>query len=251
MRIQNYVVVDLEMTGLNVKEDAIIEIGAVKVKGSEVVDTYACLVNAKRHVPDRVTELTGITDEMLVEGRDMEEALEELFLFMEDLPMVGHNVTFDYSFLKQWAVNHKINLQVDGIDTLKLARRLLPGDQSKTLEDLGKHYGLIHDNAHRALDDAKVTGQLFEVFMDELEKQGQSVEAKPLCVKLKKQTPASPRQIEQLKRLIQDNKDQLEGKVEIEWEHLTRSQASRLYDTLRCMAYKERGKEKGNGEIGK
>ena len=124
--INEYVVLDLEMTGLSAKTDQIIEIGAVKIKDNQVVDTMECLVNPKCKIPTRVVELTGITDEMVQSGRDKDEAIKALLDFIDGQILVGQNVNFDYSFLKQWAVNHKYPLEAQACDTLKIARVLLP-----------------------------------------------------------------------------------------------------------------------------
>ena len=132
--INEYVVLDLEMTGLSAKTDHIIEIGAVKIKNNTIVDTMECLVNPRCKIPTRVTELTGITDDMVRLGRDKDEAILELLEFIDGYILVGQNINFDYSFLKQWAVNHKRPLEAMACDTLKLARVLLPAEQPKKLE---------------------------------------------------------------------------------------------------------------------
>ena len=134
-RIKDYTVVDLEMTGLAAKLDKIIEIGAVKVRDGQIVDTYAMLVNPQIPVPQKVTELTGITDEMVSSGEDMDKAVGGLIEFIGDDVLVGQNINFDYSFIKQWAVNHKRTLSMSAYDTLKLARRYLQPEMPKKLEN--------------------------------------------------------------------------------------------------------------------
>ena len=109
---EDYTVVDLEMTGLTPKQDKIIEIGAVKVRGRKVIDTYGTLVKSARPIPDRVSKLTGITNEMMENGMGEDQAIQTLLSFIGDDVIVGHNISFDYSFLKQWAVNRKAPLQM-------------------------------------------------------------------------------------------------------------------------------------------
>ena len=227
--IKNYTVIDLEMTGLSAKNDKIIEIGAARVRGGEIVDTISTLVNPKQHIPQRVQELTGITDSDVENAADMDEAVDNLLNFIGDDIILGQNVTFDYSFLKQWAVNHKRTLSLNAYDTLKIARKCLPAEQSKKLEDLCEYFGVSRKNAHRALDDAIETKQIFEKLLALMDEKGEPVESKPLVYKAKKQTPATAHQVRQLKELMAEY-----GIADvISWDNLTRSQASRLYDEYR------------------
>lgn len=224
--VWNYTVIDLEMTGLDVKKDRVIEIGAVKVRKGQVVDTFGTLVHSKVPVPDHVTKLTGITNEMLAEGMPEDEAMEKLVDFLQQDAIVGHNVTFDYRFVKQWAVNREIPLELDAFDTLQLARKLLPGEQPKKLENLCEYFGIQRENAHRALDDALETQQIFERLKALAGESAVVVEPKRLICKLKRQTPATAHQIQRLKEL----REKYRILDEVCWENLTRSEASRLQD---------------------
>lgn len=226
-RIKDYTVVDLEMTGLAVKLDRIIEIGAVRVRGGEVEDTYAMLVDPGIPIPQRVTELTGITDEMAAKGEDMDEAVQGLVDFIGDDVLVGQNIGFDYSFIKQWAVNHKLSLSMSAYDTLKLARRYLPADMPKKLESLCRYFDIKRENAHRALDDAVETMQVFEKLQDiAIEKNDKDFKPQELVYKAKKQTPATANQIERLREF----REKFDIREPIYWDTLTRSQASRIQD---------------------
>ena len=227
--INEYVVLDLEMTGLSAKTDQIIEIGAVKIKDNQVVETMECLVNPRCKIPTRVVKLTGITDEMVQSGRDRDEAMRELLVFIDGQVLVGQNINFDYSFLKQWAVNHKCPLEAKACDTLKLARMLLPAEQPKKLENLCQYFGIERAREHRALDDALETWQVFE----KLKELGSSLEnadtyfaPRTLEYRAKKQSPATPRQIQRLKEYRELH--QIDD--EINWENLTKSEASRIMD---------------------
>ena len=222
----NYTVIDLEMTGLDAKKDRVIEIGAVKVRDGSVVDTLGVLVRSKIQIPEHVTKLTGITNEMVAEGVPEDVAMEGLIAFIGEDAIVGHNVTFDYRFVKQWAVNKKIPLELEAFDTLQLARRLLPGEQSKKLENLCEWFGIERENAHRALDDARETQQIFEKLKKLAEEKNMQVCPKKLVCRIKRQTPATPHQIERLKQI----REKYGIGDEICWETLTRSEASRLQD---------------------
>ena len=227
--INEYVVLDLEMTGLSAKTDQIIEIGAAKIKDNVVIETMECLVNPKCKIPTRVSELTGITDEMVQSGRDKDEAINDLLNFIDGQILVGQNINFDYSFLKQWAVNHKRPLEAKACDTLKLARVLLPAEQPKKLESLCEYFGVERAREHRALDDALETWQVFEKLKEMsamLENAETYFAPRELTYRAKKQSPATPGQVERLKEYRQ--KHQIED--EINWETLTKSEASRIMD---------------------
>ena len=217
------------MTGLSAKTDQIIEIGAIKIKDNVVVETMECLVNPKCKIPTRVVELTGITDEMVQSGRDKDEAIRELLDFVDGQILVGQNVSFDYSFLKQWAVNHKHQFEAKACDTLKLARVLLPPEQPKKLESLCQYFGIERAREHRALDDAKETWQIFEKLKElgaTLENPDTYFEPRPLIYHAKKQSPATLRQVQRLKEYRESH----QIKDEIDWENLTKSEASRIMD---------------------
>ena len=227
--INAYVVLDLEMTGLSAKTDQIIEIGAIKIQDNVVVESMECLVNPKCKIPIRVVELTGITDEMVRKGREKDEAIGKLLDFIEGEVLVGHNIGFDYSFLKQWAVNHKRPFEAKACDTLKLARVLLPADQPKKLENLCQYFGIERSREHRALDDAKETWQIFEKLKElgeNLEHPDTYFEPRALVYHAKKQSPATPRQIKRL----EEYREKHAIKDEIQWENLTKSEASRIMD---------------------
>ena len=226
---KDYVVIDLEMTGLSPKQHKVIEIGALRVRDGKEVAALELLVNPKCVIPEKVVALTGITDTMVAEGLEEDAAMSRLLEFIGEDILVGHNLVFDYSFLKQWEINHKIKKERRGCDTLKIARALLPVEQSKKLEELTTFFGICHQRGHRALDDARATGILLERFKEMApaeEKNQKLFEAKPLIYHAKKQTPATARQIERLRNYC------VLHKIEdpICYENLTRSEASRLMD---------------------
>ena len=149
--------------------------------------------------------------------------------FIEGYILVGQNVGFDFSFLKQWAVNHKRPLEAKACDTLKLARVLLPAEQPKKLENLCQYFGIEREREHRALDDALETWKVFEklkVLGASLENTDTYFAPRPLVYHAKKQSPATPRQIQRLK----EYRETRQIKDEIDWENLTKSEASRIMD---------------------
>ena len=224
--MNNYTVIDLEMTGLAPKQDKVIEIGAVKVKNGQITETYGTLVRPIRPIPEKVTLLTGITAEMADGGMEEDEAMKKLISFIAEDVIVGHNISFDYSFIKQWAVNQKIGLELYACDTLRLSRALLPGEQSKKLEDLCKFFHIEREHAHRALDDALETQKVFECLKVLADGKEELLQPRLLTFKAKRQTPATGHQIQRLKEL----REKYQIVDEICWETLTRSEASRLQD---------------------
>ena len=227
--IENYVVIDLEMTGLNAKTDAILEVGAVRVREGNVTDTYGTLLRTGRKLSEQVMELTGITEEMAQNGANPEDAMGEFFAFLGADILVGQNVIFDYSFLKQWAVNHNFAFERNAVDTLKLARRFLPAEQKKDLESLCTYFSIEREQAHRALDDALATKAVLECLKSAYGKTDEAAFAPyALCYKAKKQTPATKRQLEYLKKYTAYYGIVLEQSL----DGMTKSEASRLTDRL-------------------
>lgn len=198
--IKDYVSLDLETTGLNPKLDKIIEIGAVKVKEGVVVDTFSTFVHPGRVLSNEIIRLTGITDQDLVNAPIINDVLEELLEFIEDLPLLGHRVIFDYSFVKKAATNQGLVFEKKGIDTLKIARKQLATLESKKLDFLCEYYHIPH-TAHRALEDAKATSLLYEKLVTNFYN---DIDFKPypLHYKAKKEGPITKKQIERLTALL-------------------------------------------------
>ena len=227
--LKDYVVIDLEMTGLNVKTDRILEVGAAKVREGIVVETFSKIINPKVTLSEKIIQLTGITNEMAQAGEDADTVLEEFFAFLGEDILVGQNIIFDYSFLKQWAVNHKICFERRAVDTLKIARKFLPEQQKKDLESLCRYFAIERENAHRALDDVLETQKIFEKLELAYEKvESEAFEPRQLQYKVKKQTPATAQQIKYLQRFAEYYKIPM---PELK-EGITRSEVSRLTDLL-------------------
>lgn len=229
-KIDSYVCIDLETTGLNPKTDRIIEIGAVRVEKGERTGSFETFINPGRLLSDKVKELTGICDEQLENAPDIAEVLPGLMDFLQDAVLLGHSVLFDYSFIKKAAVNHKMSFERQGIDTLKLARKFLPDLESRSLDFLCRHYQIPH-TAHRALADAEATCALYDrLWMDfgeGREPDGLFVPEK-LIYQVKRETPITPAQKERLYKLLKKHK----LTTEYDLDKLTRNEASRYTDQI-------------------
>lgn len=226
--INSYVCIDLETTGLNPKTDKIIEIGAVKVVEGRIVDTFSTYVNPGRKLEERIVELTGIIQEQVDEAPEIAQVMPGLIDFLENYPLLGHRILFDYSFLKKAAVNQKLSFEKQGIDTLRIARCFLPELEKRSLEFLCKHYEIPH-HAHRALADAEATSVLYQKLAVEFyEKDSKPFEPVVLNYNAKKETPITKPQKERLYRLIAQHS----LTVDYDVEKLTRSEASRYTDKI-------------------
>lgn len=227
--MMEYVVLDLETTGLEPSRDRIIEVGAVKVRNGEIIDEYGTLVNPQMEIPERITALTGISNEMVQNKPYISEVLTKLLEFCGNLPLLGHNIMFDYGFVKHQAVNSGMEFEKKGMDTLKLARVLLPDLPSRSLQNLRVHYGISQDDAHRALEDAKTTYLLYERLYKEFAgNRAELFEPKELIYKVKKQSPVTAAQKRYLQDLIKYHRIDLN----IEIDSLTKNEASREIDKI-------------------
>lgn len=151
------VALDIETTGLDPRSDTIIEIGAVRFSGARVEGEWTTLVNPGRPIPSFITQLTGISNEMVRNAPPLRAVLQELVDFVGDAPVVGHNVRFDLSFLQQ---NH-ILMTNEVLDTYELASVLMPTAGRYNLGALGQRMGVLLPATHRALDDARVTHAIY------------------------------------------------------------------------------------------
>ena len=227
--LEDYVVIDLEMTGLNAKTDAILEVGAVRVRDGRQTETYGAILKCGRELSERVVELTGITPEMAADGREPEEVMQEFFTFLGDDVLVGQNVIFDYSFLKRSAVNHGLPFVHQGIDTLKLARNFLPDAESRRLEDLCTYYHIETAHHHRAVDDAIAAKCLYDCLRGQF-LEGHEAYFAPgeLIYEVKRENPATAAQKRYLNDLIKYHKIAIDYAV----DQLTKNEASRKIDQI-------------------
>lgn len=151
------VAIDIETTGLNQNEDAIIEIGAVKFNDRRVEGTWSTLVNPRKPIPSFITQLTGITNAMVHNAPVLTDVVGDLITFVGNAPVLGHNISFDLGFLRQAGIL-KNNIE---IDTYEMASVLMPMASRYNLSGLAQQLGILLPATHRALDDAKVTHAVF------------------------------------------------------------------------------------------
>jgi len=152
------IALDIETTGLDSKKDAILEIGAVRFNGKRIEDEWSSLINPGRKIPPFITQLTGINDHMVLEAPPIQKVVPELRNFVGDLPILGHNVGFDLSFLR----NYGLFRTNETLDTYEIASVLLPSASRYNLGALGNFLLIPLPASHRALDDARVTCAVYQ-----------------------------------------------------------------------------------------
>ncbi|HOV69456.1 MAG TPA: PolC-type DNA polymerase III, partial [Clostridia bacterium] len=168
----SYVVFDLETTGLNIRRDRVIEIGAVKVSSGLVTDRFLTFVNPGIKIPQRVTELTGITDDIVKDAPGIAQVLNEFNRFASGCVLVAHNATFDFGFMRQEAERIGQSFEFNVLDTLALARFLYPDMASHRLNSLAKKLGIPLFRHHRAESDAETTSEIFRKMLGVFAREG-------------------------------------------------------------------------------
>lgn len=227
--IKDYVAFDLETTGLNVETDYIIEIGALKVKDGKVCERFMEFIKPPTPISATITSITGITNEMVSHARETRDIISEFINFCGDSVLVGHNIMFDYKFMKKFTSEYGLPFEKTGIDTLKIARKTLCNLESKNLGTLCAHYGIINQAAHRAYHDALATAKIYHYLAHDFE----NIEPKlfipeSLQFKPKKVQSCTTRQIEYLRTLCAHHNIKMQEQP----ENLTRSEMSRLIDNI-------------------
>ncbi len=162
--VSDYVVFDLETTGVSVYKDDIIEISALKVRGGEVIDTFSTLVNPDRPIPYGATRVNGITDDMVADAPYLKDVLGDFLTFIGDYVLVGHNIqSFDLNFIYDAAHDlYGTYVENDYIDTLYMARKCLPKLSHHKLVDLAEYFHISSEGAHRALNDCFMNQKCYE-----------------------------------------------------------------------------------------
>ena len=170
-----YCVLDLETTGFSAKTEKITEVGIMKIQNGEVLEEFSCFVNPEKHIPERVTEVTHITDEMVKDAETIDKVFPKILEFLGDTKntvLVAHNANFDVGFLKQNAINLGLDFDYTYLDTLSLAKDLFPDYKTYKLGRIADRLGIKVEVAHRALDDVDTTVKVFNVMVDMLKEKG-------------------------------------------------------------------------------
>ena len=167
-----FVVLDTETTGLRPGGDRVIEVAGIRLRGGEVIDTFQSLVNPGRRLPPFIVQFTGITQEMVAKAPAGEKVFAEFHRFIDGAIIVGHNVGFDIGFLSYEMQLLGHTFPIDGLDTIPLARRFLPGLRRFKLDLVAQHLKIPTANRHRAMGDAKVTAAVFSKLVALAREQG-------------------------------------------------------------------------------
>ena len=167
-----FVAFDIETTGLDKKNDAIIEIGAVKFKNGEILDKFDTFVDPERFISYDITQLTGITNEMVAGQPSIDTALMQFKEFIGDAVLVAHNASFDMSFIRNNAARLGIKIHNRSIDTLMLSKAMLPDIKKHSLDYVAQYLKINQIAHHRADDDARVCGRIFEHLLGIMKKDG-------------------------------------------------------------------------------
>ncbi len=241
--VNSYVCVDVETTGLNAKEEKIIEIGAVKVVEGQITDRFQTFIQPGRKLDARIVALTGITDDMLEGAPSASEVMVQFQEFCGDLPIMGHNLQFDYAFIKRAMVNEKLSFEKRGLDTLRISRQYLPELESRNLGFLCNHFQIEH-TAHRALGDAEATSALYQILCQLFYERAASEGCKvfipaPMNYNVKRDKPITIAQKEQIIRYC----EKLGIVLNQDLNYMSRSEASRFIEKHR-LEYKGRNGER-------
>jgi len=166
---QVFCVVDIETTASNVKKGQLLEIGAVKVKNGKIIEQYESLVTTY-NIPQKVQEITGITNDMTLGAPNEKEVLEEFKIFLEDDIFVAHNISFDYKFINDCFVKYDLGQLCNRkICTIDLAHKVIKAERYG-LKYLKEQFNIDIQNHHRALSDALSTVEIFKISLDKLPK---------------------------------------------------------------------------------
>lgn len=166
------VVFDIETTGFSPIKNKIIEIGAVKVENGKITDKFSTFVNPEVPIPFEIEKLTSISDNMVLNAPTIEQVLPKFLEFCGDAVMVAHNASFDMSFMKHNALLLGMTFEPAILDTVSMARFLLPNLHRFKLDTVAKELKISLENHHRAVDDAGATAEIFVKFMEMLKQRG-------------------------------------------------------------------------------
>ena len=194
-----YFIIDIETTGLDPEYNEIIELCAIKVVNDEATDTFHTLIKPETPIDDFITNLTGITNDMVKNAPPIKESLFNFVSFINNGIIVGHNINFDYNFIYDYSASQlNMPFTADYIDTWRIARKLYPEMQHHRLKDLVSHFNLSEDNIHRAATDCELTLKCFlemkkevfhqfetlETFIESFKKKSKNLNAKDITTNI-------------------------------------------------------------------
>ena len=168
----NYVIIDIEMTGLALSKDSIIEIAGLRVINDQIENTFSSLIQPEDYsLKEEISTLTGITEEMLSTAPAFPSIQKDLSAFIGDSPLVGHNILIDIQFLNKTMLEHGYTaFDNDYVDTLPLSQKLFPEFIHHRLTDMALYYGITVEGAHRALQDCYITKKCFDKMRGTMER---------------------------------------------------------------------------------
>ena len=181
--INDYVLFDIETTGLSPDTDAIIELSALKVINHEVDEEFSMLINPGVHIPYYASSINGITDDMVKDSPDIAKGLQAFIEFVGSSILVGHNIIrFDLKFIQRDAVIYTgKRIENDYLDTLVVAKRYLPELESHSLESLSVYYDISYEGAHRALADCHINKKVYDCLIMEMENPSEAAKKLKVC----------------------------------------------------------------------
>ena len=158
-KLNDYIVIDTETTGLSHYNNEIIEIAAIRIENGKIIDQFQTLVKPHNVISPNITRITGITNEMVKNSPDILNVLPDFLKFIGDSPLIGHNITFDLRFLNSYLEE---NLTNSLADTMLIARKKLPNLDNHKLETIVRHLNITDHQDHRALSDCNITNKVYE-----------------------------------------------------------------------------------------
>ena len=161
-----YCVLDLETTGISYVTEKITEVGIIKYKNGEIIDEFECFVNPEKPIPEKVVEITHITDDMVKDAETIDKVIPKIIDFIGDSVLVAHNADFDIGYLKYNFEKYGYTLENTYIDTLRLAKAIFPDLKKYKLGIIADSLKIKVDVAHRALDDVKTLVEVFKVMIE-------------------------------------------------------------------------------------
>lgn len=194
--LEDYILFDIETTGLSPESDEIVELSALKVQSGDVIKEFSMLVNPGIHIPDLASSINGITDDMVKDAPKMDQVLKGFVTFIGSSVLMGHNIKrFDLKFIQRDAVRYLgRELSNEYVDTLFIANRYLPDLESRSLESLSYHYGISYAGAHRALADCHINKKVYDCLIKEMDNPSEAAKKVLVCPRcgntLKKRTGA-------------------------------------------------------------